>query len=193
MLPFIYHILPANLRGDTLYPLNQLKDTHPDLYEAHAQKYAWPKSRQEMKIPKLNCLWNDVLHFCPVHPNKIYQALCLVEAESIPERQFIAIPLDRVLNSPSVIYNCPPPPLDPVDYDIDNQAPEMTIGNDAIALLSLETFSQLPPEIPTATEAYFRFEYEHGRRPLLFYGIPHILVQGAVDISGCERVGWKNL
>ena len=69
----------------------------------------------------------------------------------------------------------------------------MTIGNDAIALLSLETFSQLPPEIPTATEAYFRFEYEHGRRPLLFYGIPHILVQGAVDISGCERVGWKNL
>ena len=188
---FVYHILPANLRGDVLYPLNQLKSTHPDLYELHAQKYAWRESRQKMKIPKLNCLWNDVLHFCPIHPNKIYQALCRVQPESVADRQFIAIPIERVIDTPAAIYHSPPPPLDPVDYDKDNQAPDMEIAEDAIVSLSSETFSKLLPEIPAATEAYYRFEYEHGRRPLLFYGIPHVLVQGAVDIGACQRIGWR--
>ncbi len=29
----------------------------------------------EQRIPILNCLWNDVLHFSPVHPAKIKQAM----------------------------------------------------------------------------------------------------------------------
>lgn len=54
---------PKNLAEDTLYPLNVLKDRYPEQYREHAAKYDWRLELMDIVIPKLNCLWNDVLMF----------------------------------------------------------------------------------------------------------------------------------
>ncbi|MBK8551651.1 MAG: hypothetical protein IPL53_11555 [Ignavibacteria bacterium] len=68
---YLYHRVPKNLRGNVLYPLNTLKEIHPDLYEQQASKYAGREHITCQIIPILNCLWNDVLHFSAVNPEEI--------------------------------------------------------------------------------------------------------------------------
>lgn len=36
----LYHVPPADFRGDAVLPLEQLRSRYPDLYERHARKYA---------------------------------------------------------------------------------------------------------------------------------------------------------
>ena len=39
-MEFLYHRVPVNMEGSILYPLNQLKNLHPDIYVEHVKKYA---------------------------------------------------------------------------------------------------------------------------------------------------------
>ena len=63
----IYHLVPRELRGTLLYPLNQLKSVFPDLAAQHFTKYYDRADLPSTPIPPLQCLWNDVLMFSPVH------------------------------------------------------------------------------------------------------------------------------
>jgi hypothetical protein len=68
MSQFVYHFKPKNMVGDLLIPLNQLRDKHPMTYAEHVTKYKGREKLLEKTIPLLNCLWNDVLHISPIHP-----------------------------------------------------------------------------------------------------------------------------
>ena len=70
---FVYHLVPKQLQGNSLYPLRQLQVAAPELAEFYAQKYKGREAVQERSVPPLDCLWNDVLMFCPVHPRQIQQ------------------------------------------------------------------------------------------------------------------------
>jgi hypothetical protein len=72
---FVYHRVPVNLNGSVLYPLNQLKQIYPDVAEVQLKNYQGREALLSQPIPLLNCLWNDVLHFSPVHPTKIKAAM----------------------------------------------------------------------------------------------------------------------
>ena len=72
---FVYHHVPVNLTGSVLYPLNQLKQVHPDVAVVQLKKYQGREALLSQQIPHLNCLWNNVLHFSPVHPAKIKAAM----------------------------------------------------------------------------------------------------------------------
>ena len=37
---YLYHWVPKDMRGDTLFSLNTLKEKHPVLYEKEASKHA---------------------------------------------------------------------------------------------------------------------------------------------------------
>ena len=39
MQQFVYHIVPAEMIGEKLIPLNSLGKVHPPLYEKYAEKY----------------------------------------------------------------------------------------------------------------------------------------------------------
>jgi len=58
---FLYHLVPKNIRGDILYPLNILKSIYPDIYQYQVNKYFGREYIIEQRIPLFNCLWNDVL------------------------------------------------------------------------------------------------------------------------------------
>ncbi|MES2965058.1 MAG: hypothetical protein V4760_14325 [Bdellovibrionota bacterium] len=67
----LYHFKPIGMVGDVLIPLNELKATLPEVYSEQVKKYEGREKLLEKKIPILDCLWNDVLHFSPVNPQKI--------------------------------------------------------------------------------------------------------------------------
>jgi len=87
---FLYHMVPEDMRGTVLHPLNSLKDQHPDLYVAKSAKYENRQHVMEQFLPTLEAAWNDVLHFTAVNPEELKRAL--VEAGMEPrEMKFYQI------------------------------------------------------------------------------------------------------
>src|SRR5438105_14484566 len=84
----LYHVVPDNLTGDTLYPLNILQGIFPDVYAAHLQKYEGHEYALQLAVPLLNCLWNDVLHFSMVHPAEAQEAWISAGFAVTPKRYF---------------------------------------------------------------------------------------------------------
>ena len=53
---YLYHRVPADLKGHTLYPLNQLKTVYPSLYVAKAASYQDREAVMQARLPILGCL-----------------------------------------------------------------------------------------------------------------------------------------
>jgi hypothetical protein len=70
---YIYHALPEQMIGNELIPLNQMRPSYPELSEKYLQKYKGREEILDRKIPLLDCLWNDVVQFLPVHPQKVFE------------------------------------------------------------------------------------------------------------------------
>jgi hypothetical protein len=47
------------MRGETLYPLNQLRSVDPALYGRERAKYKGREAVLEFRIPLIDVLWND--------------------------------------------------------------------------------------------------------------------------------------
>ena len=62
------HLIPKNLKGDLLLPLNEIRKEDEELYQSHGKKYKGREALMECNIPRLNCKWNDVIFLLPVHP-----------------------------------------------------------------------------------------------------------------------------
>lgn len=125
----LYHMKPFDMRGDVLYPLNAMKDIYPDIYEKQIAKYDDHPSRKKLplrRIPKLDCLWNDVIQCAPVHPHLIYPD---------PYEELTAVPPDAL--------------------------------------------------------AWYDSLVEKGRAFGHFVGIPHVLIQGTIDVSDVETIVWS--
>jgi len=61
-MPFIYHIVPDNFSGDTIYPLNKLENISPDLHSHYKERYKNREHVQQLFVPQLNAYWGDVVH-----------------------------------------------------------------------------------------------------------------------------------
>ncbi|MFB6246367.1 MAG: hypothetical protein ABEI74_02115 [Candidatus Pacearchaeota archaeon] len=72
---YLYHRVPENMKGKTLYPLNHLKSNYPKAYRENLEKYKHRKHVLEKEIPTLNCKLVDAIHLVPVYPSKISKAL----------------------------------------------------------------------------------------------------------------------
>lgn len=95
---FVYHFRPQKLIGETLMPLNMLKDLNPQAYDIQAAKYKGREKLLTRKIPLLNCLWNDVLHFSPINPQLIldcFRENGLDDSEREPLKVF-KIPIEKL-------------------------------------------------------------------------------------------------
>ncbi|MFK7806020.1 MAG: hypothetical protein AB8G95_30605, partial [Anaerolineae bacterium] len=99
----VYHLVPKNLEGDILYPLNRLKEINPAVAEPHAKKYKGREELMRRRIPPLDCLWNDVLQFSPIHPRDIVQTF-RDEGFSLPPIKWFEIPLDRLELKHTAVY-----------------------------------------------------------------------------------------
>jgi hypothetical protein len=166
---YLYHMVPHDMVGSVLHPLNTLKTTHPELYISKSSKYDTRKHVMEEFIPTLECLWNDALHFSPIHPEELKQGL--IEAGMEP-REMKFFQIDPELLDPEqttiFLFN---------NTDIDHQT-------------TVEDFANYNPQdiashgtIRDITKQLWKEKIQRDGRPIFFVGIPHILHKGSIDIS----------
>jgi hypothetical protein len=160
---YIYHRVPDEIAGDTLFPLNKLKDIYPKEYQQQVEKYNGREYLLERKIPCLECLWNDVLHLTAIDPNMIFQTLRKIGFK-YPTHYFYKIEFS--------------------DLNVSDCVEMIYFGED-------REYRKVDPlkfpkvnELPNATIEYYTNCWKEKVHPLLFYGIPHILYKGTINVIG---------
>ena len=179
----LYHMIPKNFTGNTLYPLNQLKTYLPDIYATQAQKYIGREVLMQCRVPLLDCLWNDVLHFSPVHPSKIRDALVSVGFKWNIRPWFAVNPINSGFGSENAVIFLNTPPEDPTAFG------NFNFSKADFLFFSLEQLEKLAKmEVPEATLKYLRFAKNNDERPVLFNHVPHVFYRGTIDVSNVEVV-----
>jgi hypothetical protein len=163
------------MRGEILFPLNTLKYKHPDLYEKEASKYVGREEIMQNKLPILNCLWNDVLHFSAVHPSEIKQALIEAGRTKSFDIEFFEVDPHLLTFENTIVYL----------YKHSNIADKLKEENFAkYNPDDIDQYSKLPQE----TKDYYKEILTQGKNPLLFHRVPHILFKGTLDISSITGI-----
>jgi hypothetical protein len=164
---FVYHWVPAAMVGSTLYPLNDLEQREPDVWRRERAKYDGRKHVLEVPVPPLDCLWNDVLHFSPVHPAEIVAALVAAGLQPLRRRTFV---VDTAALDPerTVIF------LNRGDSGGERIDADQWRTFDPALLLELSDLTE-------PTRRYYRECAAQGTRPLLYGYLPHVLFRGPLE------------
>ncbi len=172
---YLYHEVPKDLEGDTLYPLNVLKEKYPEIYDKKVAKYEGRQEVLNWNIPPLNCLWNDALHLTAVHPRAVKEAL--EEAGYMGKYEVTCYEIDPTLLDPknTIVYlyineraKDGPDPKDFVEFH----------PND------MEKYS----DIPEYTKNYYKRLFIGGEKPRVYPWVPHILYKGSIDVRNLSIV-----
>jgi hypothetical protein len=171
---FLYHQIPDDFRGQTIYSLNQLQSVYPDLYKEKISKYAWRPEIMEQPVYPLDCVWNDCIFMVAVPPWIIKQKLHEVSPATKFPHRFWQIDPGQLEARKATIYTFehatrPHPPADFVPYDPD----------------SLGQWSTIPDK---TTDYWRQCIDEQNSRLLLYMYIPHILYRGSIDISAAKII-----
>jgi hypothetical protein len=166
-MTYFYHGVPENMIGNKLVPLNNMEGELNKTKAQHLKKYEGREEILERKIPLLNCLWNDVVQFLPLHPKKVFQLQ--VEMGLIPELpryKFFQIEVDSFDPEKTVVFFKDSP------------------GEESVTVKWLKDVDlEAIQEIPEATINYYKTLVGTGELPFNYQFIPHVLHLGPVDIS----------
>jgi hypothetical protein len=176
----VYHLAPKNLVGNTLQPMNALKESHPGIYAKYVQKYQGREQVIERKIPLLNCLWNDVLFFTSVHPRAIKEGFIAVGKQWKPQQWIEVDTVQSGFNAENtVIYVS----------DMTRQKGDFTLNPEWFIAFAAEKLITTM-ELPEATLAYYREAAENQEPIFAWRGLPHIMHQGSIDL---DAVKWLEI
>jgi hypothetical protein len=166
---YLYHKVPLHMKGNILFPLNDLKDIDEESYLFQEKKYEGRKGIMKREIPFLNCLWNDVLHFSPIHPALLKKEL---ENRGLVIKEFQYFQIDPEILDPehTIIYLCQREVVDNIINPNDIMVYKPSLVGE---------YSQVPDRL----KKYYQEKIEQGETPLLYAGAPHILYRGTLDIS----------
>jgi hypothetical protein len=176
MTEFLYHFKHQNMQGEVLYPLNRLKELFPEIYDFQVSKYLGREFLLKEKVPLLDCLWNDVLHLGPIHPQKVLEARLKIGLTHRSGAEFYQIPLSKIDAKKTVIFH------------YRNEDAEMS--STEVDFFDPEKYRELA-RLPGDTLAYYQRCFDRGEQPLQFHRVPHILTLSEIDISDCPIITWK--
>jgi hypothetical protein len=160
----LYHKVPGEMLGSVLYPLNLLKNIFPNVYEKQVCKYQGRAELLRRVVPYLDCLWNDVVHLCPVHPSKIYGSLRQV-GYGYPATSFFEIDSASLDQGKMAVMKYPVGTEERFYY---HRPPDAFPGID---------------QLPAATAEYYKECRAKGTQPLLFAYVTHVLYKGSIDVG----------
>jgi hypothetical protein len=184
-MAFVYHLCPTDMHGHTLYPLNQLKDERPDLYDRERPKYDGRESVLSWRVPHIGVPWGDTVNLSALDPRRLAAARreLGVPLSRLLERRLARIPVERLAGTPAVVY-------DSASHWI-NSSP----GEDVPLTPPEEEFTPFDPttyveltDVPPRHLDYLRVQLAAGRPALGFVFVRHVLVAGPVDLSGIELI-----
>jgi len=180
-VPFLYHLCADDFRGSTLYPLNQLRSVHPDVFERERPKYDGRESVLSWQVPHLGVCWGDTVNLSaldPVHLVEARQRLG-VPFSQLLQRRVVKIPVKRIARSRAVVY-------DSRSHWINSSPGEhVPLAPPAAEFSPFDaaTYEELE-QVPGLHLDYLRHQLTIGRPALGFVFVRHVLVAGPVDISG---------
>ncbi|MFC3418054.1 group-specific protein [Salinicoccus hispanicus] len=183
-MQYVYHIMPKEMNGKSLVSLNHLKSIDKRLYEKYASKYEDSADRKllmDRTIPKLDCLWNDTVHFTPLHPNHVFRIVDELGVNVPAELKFFKIPIMNLKGNRNAIYHYKK------EY---YEGPATAISHSNIDILKLDDYRELS-QLPEDTKNYFIMESKKGNRFGMFHFVPHILSHGEVPIDNAEIISWN--
>ena len=176
---WLYHRVPDPIVGDTLYPLNRLDRIYPEVAAKEKRKYDLRKNLVAVRLPILNCLWNDVIHLSPLHPSKIKESLikagCLQQA---PRRSYFVIDPQSLEPGGAVFFR----------HSKDTNGNYDFLAED-FSLFESSRYRELE-SVPEEQLAYFIQMRNEGKKPLLWARTSHVLFQGEIKIKDVEIVEW---
>lgn len=177
---FIYHVKKAGFAGDRLYPLNSIKDRLPVVYEAEARKYQGREWLMGVKLPVLDCLWNDVLHFSLMHPAVIYEHLTEAGIDySKRELYWFEVPLADALARPCVLYKNSREDRNEREFPAADFEPVTEARVRELAYM------------PERNLRYYRECAARKTYPLMWCYAPHVLVKGELDVASYRTFDWR--
>lgn len=183
---FLYHLCARDLRGTVLYPLNGLRDAHPDVYERERRKFTGRERVLEYVVPHLGVPWGDTVNLSALDPRALVAARRRlgVPFSHLLERRLVRIPVARVAGIPAVRYqatvhwlNSRPGDEAALDAPLDEE----------FSPFDPETFEEAR-EVPQRHLDYLVEQRDRGEPALGFVFVPHVLVAGPVDVGGLELV-----
>ena len=172
----LYHRKPPDFRGDTLYPLNALRDVATDLYERQRAKYAGREEILRQRVPPLDCLWNDVLHFSPVHPGRVAE---LALAQGVVWHTAEWFEIDRIAAACTASNTAV--------FRYNDTRLEGSIPDDEFEPFDIERLGGMT-DVPASTRGYYRSVAPGSDRYFIFVGVPHILHRGPVHVARARLV-----
>jgi hypothetical protein len=171
--------------GNILYPLNTLREIDKDTYESHSSKYMYRETLMELKIPILNCLWNDVLHCSPIDFRLIYKAL-IRTGHKVGNKEYFKIPIELLKNIKFVKYK-----FDKEIFDREKKA-YIALTTEDIEPLTIGSYRELN-ELPKKAIEWYKWCADNNKKVhLLFRYIPHIFVKGNIPIKEVDVCDWSN-
>ena len=172
----LYHRRSPDFRGSVLYPLNALREVAPELYERQRAKYAGREAILRQRVPPLNCLWNDVLHFSPVHPARV-AALARAHHLVWHEAEWFEIdPVHAGFTSANTAV-----------FRYADTRSEGSIPDEEFEPFETERLDVMT-ELPASTRDYYRSVPPGSGRYFIFVGVPHVLHRGPVDVAQVRLV-----
>jgi hypothetical protein len=181
---FLYHRRPADLRGETLYPLGLLRNIYPDVYELERAKYAGREALLDLWIPLLEVRWNDALHLCPLHPSRLASAWRAAGIDSPAwEHDFFRIPVGALARTPAVWFatGALTVPNGPDEHG------RLSLPRADVSWFDAARYRELDAPPARHLEHLLERREQSGRaRPFAF--VPHVLVGAPLDVAGLEVV-----
>lgn len=174
-MTYLYHFVPPDMVGTILYPLNELRDMLPVVYEKHAKKYAGREHVRETVIPGLGT-WNDAIHLSPIDPAETRQSLQEAGSSISSSWKVFCINADTLDKSRLMIH----------------VEPEIVGGSGVVNLPFTEENYAEHHHISDRTKAYYKNSIDEGRQVLIYGFAPHVLYGGTIDVSTAEVREYTN-
>ena len=169
---FIYHGVPEPMIGNELIPLNQMGTALREIRDKNLEKYEGREEMLERKIPLLDCLWNDVVQFLPLHPKKVFEIQKELELiPDVPAYKFYEIDVSSLDPSKAVVFFKTAPGEENVKVKWLSEVDFMTLQ-----------------DIPEATVAYYKTFVGTVGLPFNYQFIPHIVYNGSVSIANATVI-----
>lgn len=171
----LYHRAARDVRGDTLYPLNELRERHPEVYAREAAKYVGREALRRERVAPLDCEWGDVLFFSPVPPGPLLEAV-RAGGRAAPPIRFWTVSAAQLDPARACIHFARPWPdgvyTPPTAQDYAPWTPEVLAQVCAPPPATLTRLGQLAPDAPL----------------ILWLDVPHVLYRGTLALDTLREV-----
>jgi len=179
-LEYVYHIRSTSFIGEVLFPLNELKEISLESYNKHSKKYDHRKYLMDCPLKIAHCLWNDVIHLCPIDIAKILDERIRYLGKEGKSHSYFKIPFS-FLDEAQTFFLYRKSTDDHLKEDLYKEINENVYPYSADKKDPQEIFN-----LNLQIEYFQKCSKDPLLLPYLFTGITHVLYKGSLDISSCE-------